>query len=157
MPSFDPTLTWSDDELLDVSKLAAMTDNDNALYNTVPHYYQTTPKITRDFDSDQAAVLKPVIASGIFTFSNMNGAYGQVRAIYFPPNAFAGNCTPAVVATPLGASLQSRMTCVIAPLSGGLAQIDSRGFKVFLYQRDGLRFDGNAYLHWVAHGWENTT
>jgi hypothetical protein len=156
MPSFDPTLTWSDTEMLDVSKLASMTDNDNALYNTIPHYYHSTPTITRDFNSDQAAVLKPVIVSGIFTFSNMNGNYGQSRAIYFPSGAFAANCNPVVTATPLGVSSQSRMTCVVGSLSGGLSQIGSVGFTCFLYQRDGYKFDGNAYLHWAAYGWENT-
>lgn len=153
MPDFDQSVSWSDDELGSTNKLNTMAQNDNILYNMMPHFlYRRGVATAIDFSESQSTVLKPVMIAGYVGLDIAN-RYGQTRTITFPTGTFGAGCAP-VVMTQVAALGHERY--VMSTISGtdGSRNPRSDGFRVQIYHRDGERFKSNVTVHYVAFGWQ---
>lgn len=152
--NFDPTLSWTDDEVGSTQKLNQMVQNENILYNLIPHYmYRRGETGLTDFNDSQSRVLKPTIFSGRVAFY-VAGKYGQSRVIGFPSGTFAPSSAPAIIATPAAGQDHERyVTCTISAIDGSRV-VGNEGFRVNVYHRDGEKFQSHLSIHYVAFGWQ---
>lgn len=150
--NFDPTVNWADDEIGATDKLNQMVENDNVLYNLIPHYLHRQGSTTRDFGESQSRVLKPVIFAGE-KILDTRGHRSRTFSIGFPAGTFSPGCRPIVNAQIVGNHRQRLAICTLQGLDGR-AVIGSNGFRVHVFERDGNTFSGRLRVNYVAFGWQ---
>lgn len=154
MSNFDPTVSWSENEIGATDKLNRMVQNDNILYNTVPEFlYEASSGAVTEFNASQSTVLKPKMIAGHFASTGMAGTNGVSRVIKFPSGTFAAGCRPVVNVTIAGRGDQRFCIATILGTDGHSA-VRNDGFRVQIYHRDGAKFTANAIVHYIAFGWQ---
>ena len=151
--NFDPTVNWSDDEVGSTAKLNQMAENDNIVYNMLPHFlYNTGPGRDIDFNDSQSRVLKPTIYAGT-VWLDVIGGYGQTKTVSFPQGTFAPGCRP-VVMTQIAATGNEKVAIATIGGTDGTRTVKNDGFRVHVYSAYGYKFKSSVHLHYVAFGWQ---